>query len=208
MCAKDRRHQGDGPWDAPSSAAPQVARTGSRTEAVVNHLLKNIRKVFMPELAPSRRYFCSPRLNRCEGREDPRGGRQAERTASSRAARSLWDFNPAEVSSGLSLISAVPPQLIPSSVAGRFPAGLPAAGQTRSCKIIADCTETLVSSLFLCCRTSFYCTWPSGQSCNSTAMITIFKRLSFWHFWLMFHTYQKKKKKAILTSTTFFRRDT
>lgn len=40
MCAKDRRHQGDGPWDAPSSAAPQVARTGSCTETIVNHLLK------------------------------------------------------------------------------------------------------------------------------------------------------------------------
>lgn len=50
------------PGDAPSPAAPRVARAGSRTAAVVNHLLKNTCKVLTPELGPSGQDFCSPRL--------------------------------------------------------------------------------------------------------------------------------------------------
>ena len=69
--AKDRRHEGSGPWDAPSSAAPQTARAGSCTVAVVNHLLKNLCKVLMPELAPSRWDFCSLRLKLVQGQPQP-----------------------------------------------------------------------------------------------------------------------------------------
>lgn len=188
LFAKDRRHQGDGPRDAPSPAAPRMARAGSCTAAAVNHALKkhlqsvnaragSLRARFLqPEAETSARAAPAP-----PGAVHPEEVREVEdkqkgRTASRRAAHSWQDFNPVEVFSGFSLIFAVPPQLIPSSIAGKSSAGLAAAGQTRSCKIIAACTQFLVSSPFLCCRTSFYCTCPSGRGCNSRAMITIFKR--------------------------------
>lgn len=87
-------------------------------------------KVLVSELAPSRLDSWSLRLRLVQGqlqpdprggapRDGPRGGKQAEKAASRRAAPFPQDFNLVEVFSGFCLIFVVHLRLIPSSEAGR-----------------------------------------------------------------------------------------
>lgn len=165
----------------------------------------------MMEPSPSRWDFCTPRLKLMQGQhralqelgtssasspsqhlQKVRGVHDEQKGLQAGGSMFLAGF---QVFSCFSLIFLVPPQFISSSMAGRCSISLTAAGQTRSPKIIAACTQSLVASQFLCCKTSFYCTWPSGRVCSSMAMRTIFKRRSFWHFLAWFFTHFRKKKK-------------